>query len=51
MSRCLAFVIAGALVCTCPATAQTPPADGVRALLARLEMLMQAGDAAGWHRW
>ncbi len=46
MSRCLAFVIAGALVCTCPATAQTPPADGVGALLARLEMLMQAGDAA-----
>ena len=47
MSRRLAFLIAGALACTCPATAQTPPPDGVNVLLARLEMLMQGGDAAG----
>jgi peptidase M1-like protein len=47
MSRRLAFLIAGALACTCPATAQTSPPDGVNALLARLEMLMQGGDPAG----
>ena len=47
MSRRLVFLIAGALLCTCPAAAQTPPADGVNALLARLEMLMQGGDSAG----
>jgi len=45
MSRRLAFVLAGVLACTCPATAQTPPADGVSLLLERLEMLMQGGDA------
>ena len=47
MSRRLAFLLAGALACTCPVSAQTPAADGVDALLARLQALMQSGDAPG----
>ncbi len=46
MSRRLAFLFVGALAWTSPATAQTPPADGVDLLLARLEILMLGGDAA-----
>jgi hypothetical protein len=45
MSRRLAFVIAGFLGCSCPAAAQTPPADGVTALLTRLEMVVQNANA------
>jgi peptidase M1-like protein len=47
MSRRLALLLAGALACTCPVSAQTPPADGVETLLARLQTIMQGGDAAG----
>jgi hypothetical protein len=41
--RLLAIVLTGALVCSGPAAAQTPPADGVTALLERFETALQQG--------
>ena len=46
MGRRLALLLACAVIWPGSAFAQTPPADGVGALLARLEMLLQAGSSA-----
>ena len=43
MGRRLAFLLACAVACPCLASAQTPPADGIEALLARLNTVLQSG--------
>ncbi|MBI4888321.1 MAG: hypothetical protein HY824_14600 [Acidobacteria bacterium] len=44
-ARLHALLLAGALACAPSASAQTPPADGITALLDRLQTLLQDGNA------